>query len=492
MSPAVLARTYPPRAYAATPVPSLAELHLMNRMGCGYTPATLRSLRQAGGPDSWFEDQLRPAVVPESAKIAKIDDWFPGRHDSAVARQRNNATRKKEWWEYGIEFGNWTMLRRMFSTRTVLETMVDFWSNHFHISPMVNHSWLARQSYDTVIRQHALGRFDQLLPAVSLHPAMLLCLDNYRSLAGRPNENHGRELLELHTVGPGAGYTEPMVRASAVILSGWTVAEKSDWQRVYNPGAHTTGPVTVLGFTHANTATDGRDLSTAYLNYLAHHPSTARTIARKLAIRFVSDNPPESLVAELAGVFLRSGTDIRAVLRALVASAEFRASAGAKVRTPYDDLVATARVLGVNPTKPVRDGAFATELAFVHGADRIFNWPRPDGPPQANATWCSASRILDSYRMHGLLAGGYYPGRNVAYRGYGSWLPQPRLRFDRYVDHLSRVLLGRRSTALILQSACEATQLPPREIITRKHPAADYLFPRLAAALLDSPAHLTR
>ncbi|CUR54448.1 conserved hypothetical protein [metagenome] len=493
MSPlAVPARTYVPRAYADTPVPGPLERHLMNRMGCGYTPATLKRLRAAGGARAWFEQQLDPASVPEAAKVADVDTWFPSLAEPMETKWARNEAKQKLGWEYGVDFGNWSMLRRIFSTRSVFENMVDLWSNHFHVSAYTGHSWVPRKSYDSAIRAHALGRFDELLIAVSLHPAMLLYLDNFRSTFGAPNENQGRELVELHTVGPDSGYSEDMVKDSAVILSGWTVYDKTTFARYYNPAAHTTGPVRVLDFTHANGAADGSAVTTAYLTYLAHHPSTARTVARKLATRFVSDTPSEELISHLAQVFLDSDTDITSVLRALVDSAEFAASADAKVRTSVDDLVATARVLRVKPSRPVHDGAYALDMAHIHGGDRLYDWPRPDGSPQTNAEWCSATRMLNSYRMHWGMAGAFYPKVDVVYRKRAAWMPKKRMRFDVYVDHLSRVLLGRRSTALLLQTACEATRLAPGEVVDKQHPVTTHLFPRLVCALLDSPAHMTR
>jgi hypothetical protein len=485
-------QAYSPRAYTATPVPGAFELHMMNRMGCGFTPATLAQLRAAGGSMPWFEKQLHPASIPESSKVSEIDSWFPGRYDSMATRWDNLMTHRKKGFDYGVEIGNWTMLRRIFSNRTVFENMVDFWSNHFHVPAFADKAWLGRQLYDSAIRAHALGRFDELLATISLQPSMLIYLDNSKSVRGAPNENQGRELLELHTVGGDSGYTEDMVKDSAVILSGWTVHEKGSWEAYYSTDNHTTGAVTVLGFSHANTSSDGRAVTAAYLNYLAHHPSTARTIAKQLAIRFVNDTPSESLIATLAQVFLDSGTDIKATLRALVSSDEFRASAGTKVRTAYDDLVATARVLRVNPHAPTSKSSFALAISHVHGADLLFSWPRPDGAPQANANWCSASRMLCSYQFHWGISGRYYPAKDVTYRAPAAWLPQPRIRFDSFIDHLSRVLVGRSSTSLVLQAACEATGVDPWNVITSNHPVCDYMFPRMIAALLDSPAHLTR
>jgi len=283
-----------------------------------------------------------------------------------------------------------------------------------------------------------------------------------------------------------------MVKDSAKILSGWTVDEKATWKAYYDPARHTTGPVQVLGFTDPNAVTDAPDLAVRYLKYLANHPATARTVARRLAVRFVSDNPSDALVTHLATVFTESGTDIAATLKALVATSEFAASAGQKVRTPVDDLVATCRVLGVNAVKPPVGAGFAHEIAYLPRSMLLYQWPRPDGAPETNADWASASRMLSSFRMHWLLAGGYYPTRAVRYRAYASWLPVPRIRLDRYVDHVCRMLLGRRSTARDLKAVCQATGRGPHEVVTRQHPFARHLFVRMAAALLDSPDHMSR
>jgi hypothetical protein len=485
-------RSYIPRAYTTTPVPTARERHMMNRMGSGSTPATLTQLRNAGGPEAWFEAQLHPGGIQESAKVADINTWFPDRNDSMPDRFAKSQADTKTGHEYGAEFGCWTLLRRMFSTRTVLENMVDLWSNHFHVPPFADQAWLGRQQYDTVIRTHALGRFDQMLAAVSLQSSMLLYLDNSKSLRDAPNENHGRELLELHTVGPDSGYTEDMVKDSAKILSGWTTHSPGSFAAYYNTEVHTMGAVRVLGFSHPNATADGRTMTAAYLRYLAHHPSTARTVARKLAVRFVSDNPSEALIADLAGVFLASGTDIRATMRALVASDEFLASAGSKARTPYDDVVATVRVLKINPLQPRQKSSFARAIAHAHGADPLFSWPRPDGAPQSNAPWCSASRMLASYLFHWAMSGSYYPSDEVVFRTPASFLPQPSIRLDAFVDHLCRVMIGRASTPLLLQAACEAVEFDPAEVINRDHRVIQYLFNRLLGALLDSPEHMAR
>jgi uncharacterized protein (DUF1800 family) len=376
--------------------------------------------------------------------------------------------------------------------------MTEFWSNHMHIPVGHGSAWVYRYDYDATIREHALGRFEDLLVACSLHPAMRMYLDNWKSVRNKPNENQGRELLELHTVGRSAGYTEAMVKASAVLLSGYTVDWGRTYEARYDSAAHTTGAVQVLGFTHPNTSADGQAATLAYLKYLANHPATARRIANKLAIQFVSDSPSDGLVGTLADVYLSSGTDIRAVLTALSTHPEFLTSSGLKVRTPVADLVATARVLEVDVLAPVSGSSWANAANYIHGADRLFSWPRPDGPPLTGAAWSAASRVLNSYGMHQNLAGGWWPKESAKYRTAASWLPATSLRFDTYVDHLCRTWLGRAADERLLEAATQAVTGPERwAIVTaattvdRDHSLASWLFPRLVSALLDTPDHMT-
>lgn len=485
------AARYVPRAYPATTIPSAYELHVMKRLGTGYSRATLAAIRRLG-IDQWLDQQLDPSTVVEAPIVASIDSWFPELRRTAAEKAATNASGSKLAWQYGLDLANWTTLRRIHSNRCVHETMVDFWTNHLHISTGEDKVYTHQFDYDATIRAHALGRFEDLLLATATHPAMSLYLDNWRSRKNAPNENQGRELLELHTVGTAAGYTEDMVMASAVLLSGYTVDWGGSYQPFYDQANHTTGPVTVLDFTHPNGSADGRPAAEAYLRYLAHHPATARTVATRLAVRFVGDQPSTGLVDHLATVFRDSGTDISATLKALIAHPEFRGSAGRKVSTPIDDLVATVRVLGSVAARPTDSHSFANALQYAHGGLRLYTWPRPDGAPETDSEWTSAVRMLRSFRMHWNLAGGYYPKKDVAHRAGRTRIPQARMTFDLYVDHLCRALLGRRSTARFLQAACVATGLTPRTVITRRHAVATWMFPHVATVLLDSPEHMTR
>ncbi len=319
------------RSYPKTAVPSRFERHLLNRMGTGYTPAAWRQLRRAGGAMQWFEAQLDPSRVRESAKAAELLSWYPDLPNTWVKKWEDTTTRRKGSWLYARDLECLTILRRVYSRRPVREMMVDFWANHLHVPAGHDIGFIYRFDYENLLREHAFGRFEDLLVAATLHPAMLGYLDTWRSVAGAPNENHGRELLELHTVGRTAGYTEAMVKDSAKILSGYTIDAYRTWEPSYDATRHATGPVQVLGFSHPNAERDGRAVTEAYLRYLAGHPSTARTLAHRLAVKFASDDPSPALVDHLAGVYLANGTEIRPVLRALVRHPEFAASAGKKI-----------------------------------------------------------------------------------------------------------------------------------------------------------------
>lgn len=482
----------PVRPYTATAVPTPFARQVMNRFAWGFSPETWAQLKRAGGPEGWFRQQLRPERIADPQGDV-YDSWYPDRMRPAAAKWETVFDGTKYQWEYAVDLANWSLLRRSHSTRQLHEVMTDFWSNHFHIPSVHDLAWCWRNHYDAVLRRNAFGRFEDLLLAVELHPSMLLFLSNFESTKEHPNENQGRELLELHTVGITGGYTEEMVKDSARILTGFTVGVWGDWKPYYEPSYHARGPVTVLGFTDDNGAADGQAVARRYLRYLANHPATARTIATKLALRFVSDDPSPELVNHLTRRFLASGTDIAATLRALFSHPEFAAAQDAKVRNPIEDFVATVRALDVHAKKPRGDWPFADAQIWMCQGQYPFQWPRPDGMPQTNGAWSSASQVLGSLDVHYSMAGGWIGEEgSVRYHRYRSWMPQDRLRFDALVDHLSRRLLGRPSTELLLTAACQATGCVPRERVDQDHALPNWLMPRLLTAILDTPAHLSR
>lgn len=469
-----------------------ADLHLVNRFTGGWAPSLRSELAAAGGARQWFERQLS-GTVPDTFHATSAK-WWPSNTASTAALVTRDRAETERIWQAVANYERWVLVRRIHSERQVLECMTSFWEHHLHVPAEADAAQYFRASYGRMMRSLALTTFEKILFAAVTHPAMGCYLDNAQSTKDAPNENLGRELLELHTVGLAAGYTEADVKASARILTGYRVDTWETWKVAYDRRSHYVGRVSVLGFTHGNTSADGRAVAKAYLKYLAHHPSTAQRIARKLAVRFVADDPPQSLVDSLADVYSRSGTAIVPVLRALVASPEFVAAAGTKVRTPEEDVVATYRALGVRISAP-RSGDSAANAILWATSDlgmRPFGWPRPDGRPDTAGAWTSVSRMLASFGVHQDLAGTWWPTEAVTYAEPKAWLPAPRVQFDELVDHISRAVLGRAGSPLLIRACAQVTGCAPADSITAAHELIQWKMPRLLATVLDTPTHMTR
>jgi uncharacterized protein (DUF1800 family) len=483
---------YTPASYTAVQLLPEAERHLVSRFSYGVTPALANQVRKAGGAQAWFERQLDPSGVADGTAAA-LEGWWPSlSYDAAKLWERSQGTLEGGW-EVMQSYQRWLLMRRTCSQRQLSEVMTEFWENHFNVPVFGDGVFTFRKNYGDTIRARALGTFEDLLQAVTVHPAMGMFLDNAKSSKSAPNENLGRELLELHTVGRG-NYDEDDVKNSARILTGYWVDMWRTWTASYRPEEHWTGRVQVMDFTDDNRDPDGRAVVRRYLSYLATHPSTAARVARKLAVKFVSDTPSEALVSQLADVYLRNGTAIAPVLRALVASDEFKRSAGKKVRDPGEDLVATYRVLQMKVARPTAsDSAVNAMLWQVSNLGQTpVSWPQPDGPPLTSEAWSSPSRILASFDTHYTLSGGWWPKKDVTYRPKSAWLPRKRMRFDMLVDYLSRMLLHRPSTAALLEACCLSVDLTPAEMIHADHGLVKWNMHRVLATVLDSPAHLTR
>jgi uncharacterized protein (DUF1800 family) len=279
-----------------------------------------------------------------------------------------------------------------------LERLVAFWSNHFCIS--ANKGELARMwagSFEReAIRPHVLGRFGDMLKAVEQHPAMLFFLDNQQSLgpdsrAGQNrkrglNENLAREIMELHTLGVGGGYTQDDVTSLARIITGWTFAGRqgqlgAPGSFVFNANAHQPGAQRLLGKIYeANGVAQGEEA----LADIARHPSTAKFIATKFVRHFVADDPPPALVARLQDVFSKSGGDLKAMTTALLDSDEAWQAPLTKVRSPYEFLVATGRLLARIPDDP---GLYLGSLNLL--GQPLWSPAGPNGFPDTNAAWAA-------------------------------------------------------------------------------------------------------
>jgi uncharacterized protein (DUF1800 family) len=395
-----------------------------------------------------------------------------------------------------MSFGDWDVMfdlvdahiaRAIWSDRQLLEIMVDFWSNHLNVTCPSSDVWDNRHLFDRdVIRRHALGSFSDMLCAAGRAPAMLNYLGNAESSGKAPNENWGRELLELHTVGLGAGYSQDDVHNSALILTGLSV-EPDGGQFEYKPWMHHVGRVKVLGFAAANrSAANGEAVAMDYLRYLAHHPSTARHLATKLAVRFVSDNPPASLVHRLAATYRHHHTQIVPVLRQLFSSKEFADSRDAKVRTPYEDFIATARVLRIRP--PHHDTVGIRDLQWMasNAGQPPLGWHAPNGYADTAAAWASTSATLGRWNVHMSLAGQWWP-RNLRYPKIGSLVPNPTPKtYGHLVDGLAAALNVPSLHAVHRSALTEFVGHKPGDSLAATDEALGWRLPYLVALILDS------
>jgi uncharacterized protein (DUF1800 family) len=278
------------------------------------------------------------------------------------------------------------------------ERLVVFWSNHFCIS--ANKGPLARMwagSFEReAIRPHVLGRFGDMLKAVEQHPAMLFFLDNQQSLGPDSragvnrnrglNENLAREIMELHTLGVGGGYSQDDVTSLARIITGWTFAGRqgqlgTPGTFVFNANAHQPGAQRVMGKIYeANGVAQGE----AALADIARHPSTAKFVATKFARHFVADEPPPALVARLQDAFIKSDGDLKAMATVLVDSDEVWRAPLTKMRSPYEFLVAGGRLLARNPEDP---GRYVNSLNVL--GQPLWSPAGPNGFPDTNAAWAA-------------------------------------------------------------------------------------------------------
>ncbi|MDQ1600371.1 MAG: hypothetical protein QOD68_1845 [Actinomycetota bacterium] len=462
-------------------------LHLVRRTTYGPTPELLATVRKIG-PDAWLERQLHPGKVPDAAMTALLRRWPTLRMTPAQLTARIG----KFQWDGMFDLCDAHIARAAWSNRQLFEVMVDFWSNHLNVTCPSSDVWSTRHLYDAqVIRRHALGRFSDMLVASAKHPAMLTYLDNASSDKDAPNENYARELLELHTVGVGAGYTEAMVKSAARLLTGLSVDDRTG-AYLYDTSKHATGPVRVLGFTDPNRSTYGEKVAVAYLRYLAKHPATARHLARKLAVRFVSDAPSAALVAHLAKVYLAHDTAIVPVLRALFRSREFARSAGDKVKRPFEDLVSTVRALGIRPPASGTEGV--RQLYWMSGdlGQPPLGWHPPDGYPDAAAAWQSAGGTLARWNAHLGLAAGWWPN-DLRHPGLASRLrPAHPRTHGALVDAAAAGLGLPRPTAAVRDAICTFLSKSAGSALSADDQAMGWRLPYVFGLLLDSPAAAVR
>lgn len=341
------------------------------------------------------------------------------------------------------------MTRAIYSERQLQQVMDDFWFNHLNVFAGKGEERYYLTSYERdVIQPHALGKFKDLVNATAKSPAMLFYLDNFLSADPRAaerqamqhamrqqarrgriggrwtprppansqqkkndrglNENYGRELMELHTLGVDGGYTQRDVTEVARAFTGWTIEKPRQYADFkFDDRLHDPDPKMVLGKQiHAGGMKDGEQV----IDMLVHHPSTAKFISTKLAQRFVSDTPPAPLVNRMAETFQSSDGDIRAVLKTMIWSPEFwsREAYRAKIKTPFELVVSATRVLGTDVDTP---------LPLLQWVGRIgeplYQCQPPTGYADKSEAWVNTGALLNRLNFSLALAGNKMRGAHT-------------------------------------------------------------------------------
>ena len=511
---------------AASREDTARAVHLLERATWGVRRHELAEVLRIG-PDAWLERQLHPERVDDAAMRARLTRFPaaeasparlmreypraqaarrdsmerrtagdrtairrdsmvpPAGRDTAAARRRPRAMGPQR---ILVDLAGARLQRAVYTQRQLEDVMADFWFNHFNVFFGKGADRYLVGDYErAAIRPHVFGRFRDLLGATAKHPAMLVYLDNARSTAAdsaaamvagrRPrglNENYARELLELHTLGVNGGYTQRDVGEVARAFTGWSVGstgygarrQRGEPRFVFRRALHDAGAKTVLG--RPLPAGRGIEDGTDVLDLLARHPATARHLARKLAGRFVADDPPQRLVDELAAVFTRTDGDLREVTRALFRSAEFARARGAKTRTPFEFVAGALRATGAE-VRPSRE--------LLQALRELGQLPYAATPPTGyihdSAEWTSGGAMLARMNFALALSRGEVQGVRVnPARLLPSAASDP-------AAELARVLLPARETGTLVRAVAEdAARLPNAEARTA----------RALALILGSPA----
>jgi uncharacterized protein (DUF1800 family) len=424
-----------------------AILDTLNKLGFGARPGQVEQIKQTG-LENWIQAQLHPENIADTvvdARLAqfpalslnaaqlldeyppqdvaakrlglKIDEYQTRLQDLAKKPRGTNSLPFKDQNEIVNEVTAAKMIRATYSERQLSEQLADFWFNHFNIFVYkdLDRWYLIPYERDT-IRPHVLGKFRDLLEATAKSPAMLFYLDNASSAdpqafarlklhrvhpgAGEKlpplgrrrglNENYGRELMELHTLGVDGGYKQEDVIEVTRAFTGWTIESPRENPAFYfDERIHDVDLKRVLGKKlKGGGIKDGEEV----LDLLVKNKNTARHISLQLAQHFVSDDPPAALVSRMAKAFEKSRGDIRAVMAAMIYSPEFwsRAAFRAKVKTPFEIVVSTARALGADVDQPLQLAQWVARMG-----EPLYQCLPPTGYSDKAVAWVSTGALLN-------------------------------------------------------------------------------------------------
>jgi uncharacterized protein (DUF1800 family) len=407
---------------AAPMTPEQQAIHVLNRLGYGPAAGDVERVRQMG-VQRYIDSQLHPESIPLPEELAarlrgldtvnrtageSLREFTELRKEVRDEDEGAKQRRRLALGRINREMAEARLLRAIESPRQLEEVMADFWFNHFNVfaGKGLDRALIASYERDA-IRPYVLGSFRDLLGATAKHPAMLFYLDNYVSTSNQfgeeqarkgakgqargLNENYARELMELHTLGVDAGYTQKDVTELARMLTGWTFEPRRmvrfNETFHFDPKRHDQGAKTWLG---RPVAPDGQQEGEMALDVLAVHPATAHHVSYQLAQYFVSDVPPPALVERMAKTWIASRGDIRSVLRTLFTSDEFMSpqAVGAKFKTPYQFVVSAVRASGATVQNVAPLLGTMSQLGMP-----LYGCQTPDGYKNTQDAWLNPDAL---------------------------------------------------------------------------------------------------
>ncbi|WP_298217812.1 DUF1800 domain-containing protein [Halothiobacillus sp.] len=419
---------------ASTDYPRADQLAFINRLSWGVNAKTLADVERQGQA-AWLEAQMHPKgegtlpaaierqiaamtinKVPMSLLWYQLSEKLKSVQKSAgspeqKAQEQQNI--QKQFAAISREAAAQQMLYAIYSPNQLQEQLAWFWMNHFSVFQEGPLRVMMGDYYRRVIKPHVLGRFVDLFRATVYSPQMLLYLNNAQNAKGHINENYGREIMELHTVGVGSGYTQADVTNLARVLTGLGVAipgqpirvppqfEDAFWQDglvVFNPARHDSDPKTVFGHVFHG---KGLDEINQVIEFLGNHPATARHISTQLAQFFVAENPPKELIDRMVDTWQKSHGEIASVLRTLFYHREFTHSLGKLFKDPLHYLISAARLLPdevvINHTDPL------VNWSNLMG-EALYGRSTPDGYQLGASHWNGSGQMANRFEFAGFIA----------------------------------------------------------------------------------------
>lgn len=410
-----------------------------NRMAFGPRPGDIAAFNALGGSEmerlsAFVDQQLAPDLIDDSDLESRLADTAYRTLNKSLTQLWTEHYRADVSWSERIRPSRETLFatltRAVYSKRQLVEVLADFWHNHFNVYGYETPTASLMVHYDRdVIRPHLLGNFRDMLEANAKSPVMLYYLDNYTSSDDGPNENYARELLELHTMGAEnylgiipqwevpldsegrpVAYVDGDVLEVARCFTGWTVSN-GHWS---DPTDMDTGEFFYRDFWHDRfqkyvlgefipADQDAMEDGLRVLDMLAEHPATARYICRKLCRRFISDNPPETLVQSAAEIFhanWESPDQIALTVRHILLSPQFATTWGEKIKRPTETIVSAMRACEAEFTLDADDSdSNSIRWQMEQTGHLLFNWVPPNGYPDERPIWQGSSPLVMSWRI---------------------------------------------------------------------------------------------